>query len=113
MSPDPPAGRGETPYEETTEVGYGDTFASTCQVTEMRLGVMLNGTCPRCTHPISYPLVEKYFRWSGVSRQQPSAPDGRRVVQMLCTCGENHARRPDDEDGCGAYWNLTLEGPPS
>jgi hypothetical protein len=36
-------------------MGYGEAFASTCQVTEMRLGVMLNGTCPPLHAPNQLP----------------------------------------------------------
>jgi hypothetical protein len=45
------------------------------------------------------------FRVSG--RHEPSAA-GWEKVSMMCTCESEHAGRPQDEEGCGAYWNIKL-----
>jgi hypothetical protein len=42
----------------------------------------------------------------GLSTTAPEdEPNGE---PMICTCDKEHAGRPPDRRGCGAFWNLTV-----
>lgn len=91
----------DTPFEETTDDGYAQAFVDDCAVTKTRRGLRLEGTCPRCEHPITFEVVTEIFL-----SDTPDMPD--EVRTMLCTCKPVHAGRPVDDEGCGAYWRITL-----
>ncbi|MEV6811751.1 hypothetical protein [Micromonospora sp. NPDC051296] len=95
---------GPLPYAEITDEGYAVRVAETFTVQEYGPAVLLNGDCPRCQHPISCPIVNHVYRWSGPGT---SGDSGYRTV--LCTCEGVHPARPDGLTGCGAYWTLRLE----
>lgn len=68
-------------------------------------GVLLTGSCSRCTHRTSYPsrIVWKAFAGNKDTRAEPV------LVLIHCDCQEWHPpvkdeKRPDDAQGCGSYW---------
>lgn len=97
------------PYEEATDERFA-TAASAFQALPTHGGVVLRGPCPRCWHVMDFPHVDRVYRRALWRRAEPGdrsrAPQ---LVRMICTCTADHAGRPQDEYGCGAYWNLTLE----
>lgn len=97
-------------YEEVTEETYAAAFAAKCTATPTSRGVILNGACPRCADPMTFPHVSTVFKTASVLGQTSAADPGD--VQMLCTCSESHPGRPEGEDGCGAYWNIRLATAP-
>ncbi len=97
-------------YQEETADTYGDTFAASCTATEIRRGVLLVGTCPRCGDPMQFPVVTSTVKsTTGAGPAPPTAED----TPLLCTCRTDHPGRPDGEEGCGAYWNVRIPRPGS
>jgi hypothetical protein len=91
------------PYKETTEDGYAAAFAASASATPIRRGVLLSGACPRCGDRMEFPVVTEIFQTAG------SGPGGDDADSpLLCTCLTAHPDRPEDEEGCGAYWNIRL-----
>ncbi|MFI6079273.1 hypothetical protein ACIA5C_48015 [Actinoplanes sp. NPDC051343] len=91
------------PFAEISEETYAEEFARTCKPVETRRGVELIGVCPRCGHPMSLPLPDRVFMNGNAASSSP--PEH---TSALCTCSGEHTGRPDDEYGCGAYWNLQI-----
>ncbi|MEU4591396.1 hypothetical protein [Micromonospora aurantiaca (nom. illeg.)] len=91
----------DAPFEEITDDGYAQAFVDTCTVAKTRRGLGLEGTCPRCKHPMRFEVVTE-IKLNGT----PNGPG--EVRPMLCTCKSAHLGRPDDDEGCGAYWNIRL-----
>src|SRR4026208_1118773 len=92
-------------YEEATADDYAEKFTQSCMSSTTRRGVLLSGTCPRCNDPMDYPIVTEIFQSSTSGSQGATATDD---TPLLCTCKVTHPKRPADEEGCGAYWNIQL-----
>lgn len=95
----------DTPYEEVTDLAYG-AHAATFEVEQPDPHtIVLRGTCPRCGHAMAYRIIDQVVR-------RPAATGGEEPASteetMMCTCGAEHADRPQDYVGCGAFWNLTI-----
>ena len=102
-------GVGPKPYEEITHPSFAEQAAS-FQAVPTRGGVVLSGPCPRCGDPMDFPHVDSVVR-SGLRLRPhpvPPAATAETVVPMICTCAVPHPGRPNDLDGCGAYWNVIL-----
>ena len=93
-------------YKEVTEPDFGASAADAFSVVSIRGGVILRGSCPRCGDLMEFPYVERVYRGLGGQAQQAGQLG---VVQMVCTCTAQHPRRPEGEEGCGAYWNVVLQ----
>lgn len=73
--------------------------------------VLITVSCPAChgeftsDYPRGIPEGRKGWR---PRRPVPQPLTGDHV--MYCECGRIHAKRPDasGENGCGAYWSVTL-----
>lgn len=89
------------PFAEHTEDSYAEKFAATCEARETRRGVELLGECPRCDDRIRLSLPDRVFLSGG-------AASATAIRTVLCNCTGDHADRPAEEEGCGAYWNLYL-----
>jgi hypothetical protein len=96
-------------YEETTGDDYAETFVQSATSSTTRRGLLLSGRCPRCNDPMDYPIVTEVFQSSTGGRQSATTDD----TPLLCTCKVPHPKRPADDEGCGAYWNIRLTNPPS
>ncbi|MFC3500364.1 hypothetical protein ACFOOK_05200 [Micromonospora krabiensis] len=101
---EPAAGPDPLPYAEVTDDGYAVRAAETFTAREYGPALLLSGDCPRCGHPISWPLVDAVYK--NVT-PVPSADADHRAV--LCTCESEHPARPAGRSGCGAYWTLEVE----
>ncbi|CAL9276906.1 hypothetical protein ACFC5H_17275 [Streptomyces rochei] len=98
-----PATREPVPYREVTEDHYAPTYTAEVTVTPVDAeSVVLSGRCPRCRCPAVFLHAPRTFR---------AAPRraGRSDIPVICTCTTPHPDRPEDETGCGAYWNVRLE----
>ncbi|RZU53289.1 hypothetical protein EV385_5199 [Krasilnikovia cinnamomea] len=100
MTQTPPA---PLPFAKVPADTYAAAFSATCEPTETRRGVLLTGTCPRCGDRMDY-LVP-----TGVFLVFPGG-SGPRPTPVMCTCRAEHPGRPDDDEGCGAYWTVELTG---
>ena len=89
------------PFEETTADDYSQRFADGCTPTETRRGVLLRGPCPRCADEMEFNLITGVFLGSDAPGRSGD------WLPVLCTCRGTHPGRPTDEEGCGAYWNVT------
>jgi hypothetical protein len=97
------------PYEECTAPEFAEKAARSFRAVPVPGGVYLAGHCPRCTDAVEFPFVRETYRGARRRGRTAGRPDDRDdVVPMLCTCTGDHPGRPEAEDGCGAYWNLTL-----
>ncbi|TDC28597.1 hypothetical protein E1211_27580 [Micromonospora sp. 15K316] len=92
------------PYAEVTDDGYAVRAAETFTVREFGPALLLSGDCPRCRHPVTFPVVDHVYRHGSAI---PPGDPGYRTV--LCTCDAEHPGRPAGPAGCGAYWTLRLE----
>ncbi|MFF0430666.1 hypothetical protein ACFYU9_00355 [Streptomyces sp. NPDC004327] len=93
------------PYLEVTAAGYAAAYTARLRMTDTADGVVLSGTCPRCACPFDFTYTRRVYR---------DRPAGGRsahtvTVPVLCVCETHHEGRPDEEEGCGAYWNVLLE----
>lgn len=92
------------PWEEKSTKAYGATAAQTIpyrqQPEDEPTELIFSGPCPRCHDPFSYewPLVNV----RGVESFG---------VTVYCQCTAEHPGRPDNVDGCGAYWNVAVPRP--
>ncbi|MEU9138958.1 hypothetical protein AB0D33_23880 [Streptomyces sp. NPDC048404] len=68
-------------------------------------GITLYGTCPRCGAAI------ESFLPSEVVKNITAAPaSASSEWTVMCTCACDHPGRPEGTDeGCGAYWPLTMD----
>ena len=57
-------------------------------------------------HRRAQAILDRVYR--GLGRRRRAARQGEEVVSVACTCKIEHPGRPDDEAGCGAYWNVVL-----
>ncbi|MGI5499361.1 hypothetical protein [Lentzea sp. CA-135723] len=96
------------PYAEVTAESYGRDFAASSAGTPMRRGVLLRGTCPRCRHGMSFPLITRVFQTGGAETERGTTAEGQEDKPVLCTCDGTHPGKPFREEGCGAYWNVRL-----
>src|SRR5262245_38185770 len=92
-------------FEEITDTTYADTFAATCKVSETRRGLLLAGICPRCSDEMDFPVPTGIFL-----KSVTLASSRTTTTPVMCTCLSEHAGRPPDDEGCGAYWNIELSG---
>lgn len=111
--PDP----GRLPYQEITDHSYAQRAAANFTIEVPRRGMrVLRGECPRCEAIITIPLPPTMFdgsRWSitGILRRGAAEPDDPPPYHpVMCTCDTHeHAGRPEDATGCGAYWNFVIQ----
>ncbi|MET7878877.1 hypothetical protein ABZS52_18330 [Micromonospora profundi] len=99
------------PYAEITADNYAATFAATSIGSPTRRGVLLRGECPRCGDDMEFPMVTEIFQHS-TGAPPGAAPRLGQDQPMLCTCTAAHPDRPAGEEGCGAYWNISLSVEP-
>jgi metal-dependent hydrolase (beta-lactamase superfamily II) len=70
-------------------------------------GIVVSGTCPRCEGDTTWS-----FRKGDLGRfsKDVAAVATQKKPIVICACGHPHKDRPStaDEDGCGAYWRVTL-----
>ncbi|MFJ1673131.1 hypothetical protein ACIOK4_43625 [Streptomyces bottropensis] len=124
---DPPGPAEPLPYEVVTEASYAEE-ARRFRIAPTRGGVILYGPCPRCAHEMEFPHVSRVYKRIRLPRMRrsgsvgqpasaqsatgepatPEQPAQPKPVGMVCTCTEDHQGRRPEEDGCGAYWNVTL-----
>lgn len=100
------------PHSVDYSVETHDSFAQTAAATfsldvKGSADAELNGPCPRCEDPMSFPVHSHIFR----RRKRPArTASDNGLVPMICTCKSmTHQGRPDDAEGCGAYWNLRID----
>jgi hypothetical protein len=63
-------------------------------------GGTLRGACPRCSHEATKDFEKGVL--VGFQREP-----GKAVV-MRCNCGATTHEGREGEDGCGAYWSLSM-----
>jgi hypothetical protein len=95
------------PYKEITDPAFAVKAAATFTIETYGMGTeLLQGPCPRCLAVISIPLFREIVKGgTDEGRLSEDEPTGE---PMICTCDEEHADRPADRKGCGAYWNLII-----
>lgn len=91
-------------FEEVTSDEFARK-ATSFEVKVRRDGALLSGICPRCGDPMEFVHVQRVYRGSPRRNRESN---GATVIPVMCTCEGDHAGRPKDEQGCGAYWNLLL-----
>lgn len=104
------------PYQEVTDDSYAEKAAATFTIEEPRPGLrVLRGNCPRCGALIDVPVMPTVFDGMRSLRRQRNGAVGQAaaaaqdiVEPMLCTCDDDHPRRPEGRKGCGAYWNFVI-----
>jgi hypothetical protein len=99
----------DRPYAEKTSKELAQKAAESFKPTESADGIVLTGKCPECEAVMEIRLFDEVVRgwFPRPSRSAPSVPE-RRSMPMICTCEYDHADRPANRKGCGAYWNLVL-----
>jgi hypothetical protein len=111
------------PYQETTNPAFGQQAAGKFIASRTADGtVSLLGSCPRCSASMEVVIPDEMFlanrtgllqRMFGRTDWTTSpAESNEQEVPMICLCPAPHPGRPQDRKGCGAYWNLTIEGHP-
>jgi hypothetical protein len=109
---------GELPYQEITDDSYASQAAPTFTIEESGPGErVLRGQCPRCQAIIEIPVMSSVFTgmrslsdlFRGGARKGPADS----VEPVLCTCNHNHPGRPEERQGCGAYWNFVIHAAPA
>lgn len=100
------------PFQEVTTDTYAQAFASSCSVTPSRRGVLLGGICPRCGDQMHFQVVTEIFLATADAGPAP-ARTASEDKSVMCTCGTTHPGTPPGDEGCGAYWHVTLSGPVS
>ena len=90
------------PFQIVTDDAYAVAFAATCTPHEIRRGVLLTGTCPRCADRMDFPISNGVFLRPATAAPIPN------TQELMCTCTVAHPGAPPDEEGCGAYWNIEL-----
>lgn len=90
------------PFKKLTADTYAATFASTCTPRQTRRGLLLTGTCPRCGDRMDFPVP------TGIFLRPASAVPVDRSEPVMCTCAIAHPGTPQDDEGCGAYWNVEI-----
>ncbi|MBA2807791.1 hypothetical protein E0500_010305 [Streptomyces sp. KM273126] len=104
-TPAPGGTASSVPYRETTRADYAATYTAGLDLTQINEEtVVLSGTCPRCGCACTYVHTRRMFR-------RPRRNSGNGVIPLYCTCATEHSGRPEEEVGCGAYWNVRLERP--
>jgi hypothetical protein len=105
---------GLIPYRVHTDHDYATVAASAFRPVPVIGGVELVGSCPQCTDPMAFQFVEETYRGFRFGRRAAPAPaaDHEEVIPMICTCEADHPGRPNEGEGCGAYWNLVLRSTP-
>ncbi|MDW4907088.1 hypothetical protein RB628_17465 [Streptomyces sp. ADMS] len=109
----PPGNCSSLPYQEITDIAYGEHAARAFGVQEARgMGVVLQGPCPRCAATLEVPLFDDVYRHIPASASQSPPPAGPaaagETVPISCNCRGEHSGRPENRSGCGAYWTLVL-----
>jgi hypothetical protein len=102
-SPDDPTPT-ELTYQEVTDPAFAGAAAA-FHVLPVPGGVVFRGPCPRCGDAMEFPHVTQTYR---LGRRRRGSGRLSGTVPMICTCRSAHPGRPDGEDGCGAYWNVTV-----
>jgi hypothetical protein len=112
------------PYREVTDDAYSTIAAAAFDLEEpLRGRTVLHGPCPRCAHPMTYPIPVGIVAREAAQRNRRSwaFPHFRRrttlkeahVWPVICTCRGDHPGRDGNDEGCGAFWVLRiLDGPP-
>jgi hypothetical protein len=104
----PPGGHNPPlPYEEATSEAYA-AFADDCDAVPTARGVRLIGRCRRCGDDMSYDTVDRFYRGGLPWRRSRGTDSAKTTLRMLCTCKVEHPGRPEDEEGCGAYWTVEI-----
>ncbi|KJE22158.1 hypothetical protein FF36_03590 [Frankia torreyi] len=109
---EPPAAARVVGYVEVTDPGFRTHAEATFrQDRPSRGGLLLRGHCPRCGHYMTYYATDVVVRGLlPLRRPRPPTPAAGGDLTVICTCAEEHAGRPEDYEGCGAYW-LHQAGP--
>jgi hypothetical protein len=99
----------DRPYAEQTSKELARKGAKNFKPAESADGIVLTGKCPVCEAVMEIRLFDEVVRgwFPRPSRSAPPVPE-RSSVPMICTCEYDHADRPANRKGCGAYWNLDL-----
>lgn len=102
------------PYQEMTEDGYAELAAQMFTVEQAEPGMyVLRGPCPRCKAIVDIPVVLSVFEGMRalahpLLASSQTASGGDFVEPVLCTCEDEHPKRPEGRVGCGAYWTLII-----
>ncbi|MFH8576329.1 hypothetical protein [Streptomyces zaomyceticus] len=108
-TPPLPPGPVPLPYLRVTEPSYAQRAAATFLREDFVGAVVLSGPCPRCGHPMEFPVVERIFRTPTPGASAPASVSPPVVV--FCTVEDvEYPGAPEGEAGCGAYWSLVLAG---
>lgn len=95
------------PYREVSDPTYAAAFLDgpfTWDVTDGML--VLRGWCPRCAVAIEAAFPDELVRSGGTSPEPGTHQD---KLTLVCTCRCDHPQRPPEvQEGCGAYWALSL-----
>ncbi|WP_143465515.1 hypothetical protein [Kribbella sp. ALI-6-A] len=95
-------------FEEISDPGFAGLFISQeHRVLDTRGSVVVSGHCPRCSHPMTFDY-SKLVHKGILPRFKASKPIAKGPLPMYCTCRFEHRDRPDDEEGCGAFWSLEV-----
>jgi len=101
----------ELPYEKGTPSDWDAAHVGKLQIVDYQHDgetvTVLQGPCPRCTHPIQKALnLSAPMLMPGPRGQDP-------VVVLTCNCGHPHKDQPADAEGCGAEGGVRLSQPPT
>ncbi|MFJ1897061.1 MULTISPECIES: hypothetical protein [unclassified Streptomyces] len=108
LNPTAPPRTPDLAYEEVTEPGYPAAYTACLRIEPTGDGAVLTGICPRCRCTMVYTWTRSVVRAASRTRRGRTGT-GLVAVPVLCVCVTGHPGRPDDEEGCGAYWNIQLE----
>ena len=97
-------------FQEVTSPQLAIDAAANWTTEAARRGLILRGPCPRCQHFMEFPVAFSLFDGGVFSERSAAVASETIEVAVLCTCGYPHPGRPLGEEGCGAYWNLSIEG---
>lgn len=103
----------ESPYEERTDGSLAEKMQRSLTVAVVeeagRDSLVLTWDCPVCEHACRR-SGKLNGRFVGLVRsKKPSRKRPLTIAEVIrCDCGQPHAGRPEDEQGCGFWAHITV-----
>lgn len=91
------------PFQETRHPAFAESAAMTFVVIVSGRHRTFSGPCPRCADHMEFPWDTDTHLNLAVERDSARVP-------FVCTCRIVHPNTPNGLFGCGAMWDMTLDG---